>query len=333
MTARGQVSTVLGPLGADSLGRVLMHEHTTIRWAGAENDYRPLPLTGAADPEVELATVVAQLRKAKDAGISTIVDAAPADLGRNAEFDRRAATEADINIVAVTGQYSFYRMPWYDRRVNAYWQTQADDLAWNFVREIEEGIGDTGIKAGLLKVATDIEVDDYSERALRAVARAHVQTGVGIITHTEAGTRGPEQCAIFAEEGADLSRVVIGHNDTGDLTYLLQILDTGAVLGYDRFGYEMYLPERIRFEALAALLRLGYEDQLVASHDLVTAYSPPQVDLDYVPNVIAPKLLEAGISEAAIEKLFVTNPKRILAGVTDAGAAGATKQAVAAGPA
>jgi phosphotriesterase-related protein len=311
------VNTVLGPRPVGALGRVLMHEHTVIRWPGAEADYRPLPLTAASDPAAEYAAVVAQLRRAKAAGISTIVDAAPADLGRNVDVDRRAAAETGVNILVVTGQYSCYRMPWYDPTAMRWIATTADDLASNFVREIEQGIGDTGIRAGLIKVATpEGVVDAYSERALRAAARAHLQTGAPIITHTENGTLGREQVEIFASEGADLSRVVIGHNDTGDLAYLLDILDSGANLGYDRFGYENFLPERIRFGALLALLQLGFEKQIVLSHDLIPAVAT-RVDLAYVPDTIVPRLLDAGVPESAIDVMLVRNPRRIISGLAD----------------
>jgi phosphotriesterase-related protein len=256
------LSSVCGPLGAGSLGRTLMHEHTTIVWPGAEQDYRRPP-------------------------------------------------------AAVTGQYSYYRMPWYDSPAVARSNpTSADDLAGNFIHEIERGIGDTGIRAGLIKVATDAgELSSYEERALRAAARAHRATGAGIITHTQDGTLGREQVAVFAEEGADLRRIVIGHNDTGDLAYLLDLLDTGVTLGYDRMGYEMFLPERVRMAALVTLLRMGYERQIVLSHDVVAGSPTTHVDLTYVPEVVVPLLLAEGVSQGAIDAMLIENPRRILCGV------------------
>jgi phosphotriesterase-related protein len=301
----GTVNTVLGPVEADAIGKTLMHEHTTIFWPGAE-------ITDAFGPaEAQLESVVDQLEKAKAAGFQTVVDAAPSDLGRHVGVAAEASRRAGVNVICVTGQYSYYTMPYFNA---PYFAITADDLAALFVREVQEGIKGTDVKPGLIKVATPApELTDYAERALRAAARAHAATGLGIITHTEAGTLGPDQARIFAEEGADLSRVVIGHNDTGDLAYLLEILDTGAVLGYDRMGYEMFLPERIRMACLTALLRLGYERQIVLSHDIVAG--TPHLDMSYVVDVVVPGLLEAGISQAAIDTMLFENPKRILAGV------------------
>ncbi len=304
------VNTVAGPVPADDLGRTLMHEHTTILWPGAEYDYR------RPAPDTQLEVLTAQLAKAKAAGIATIVDAAPGDLGRNVDIAREAGARAGVNIIAVTGQYSYYRMPWYDSPAVAKANpTDADDLAGNFVREIEQGIGDSGVRAGLIKVATDSgELSAYEERALRAAARAHRATGVGIITHTQDGLRGLEQTAIFADEGVDLSRVVIGHNDTGDLRYLLEMLDCGVTLGYDRMGYEAFLPERVRMAALLTLLRMGYERQIVLSHDVVGGYANTHVDMSYVSDVVVPRLLTEGIEEPVIDVLLIENPRRILAG-------------------
>ena len=110
-----------------------------------------------------------------------------------------------------------------------------------FVGDITEGIAGTGIKAAILKCATDEPgVTPGVERVLRAVAQAHRQTGVPISTHTHAATRrGLEQQRIFAEEGVDLSRVVIGHcGDTTDIGYLEELIGNGSYIGMDRFGLD-----------------------------------------------------------------------------------------------
>src|SRR5215467_553844 len=114
-----------------------------------------------------------------------------------------------------------------------------------FVRDIREGIADTGIKAGILKCATDEPgVTKDVERILRATAQAHRRTGVPISTHTHAQRRvGLDQQRIFREEGVDLSRVDIGHSgDTTDLDYLEKLIAAGSYIGMDRFGIDTILP-------------------------------------------------------------------------------------------
>ena len=139
-----------------------------------------------------------------------------------------------------------------------------------FVRDITEGIADTGIKAAVLKCATDRPgVTPGVERVLRAVAQAHRATGAPITTHTQAAThRGLEQQKIFAEEGVDLSRVVIGHSgDTDDLGYLEELIANGSLLGMDRFGIDGLLSTEKRVAVIAELCRRGYAERMVLSHD------------------------------------------------------------------
>ena len=144
-----------------------------------------------------------------------------------------------------------------------------------FVRDITEGIADTGIKAAILKCATDEPgVTPGVERVLRAVAQAHRQTGVPISTHTHAATRrGLEQQRIFAEEGVDLSRVVIGHSgDTTDLDYLEELIANGSYIGMDRFGLDTFLTTEERVDTVATMCERGHADKMVLSHDAVVLH-------------------------------------------------------------
>jgi phosphotriesterase-related protein len=161
---------------------------------------------------------------------------------------------------------------------------------------------------------------------LRAVARAHRETGAPITTHTDVAERtGLDQQRILAEEGVDLSRVIIGHSgDSTDLTYLRALLDAGSVIGADRFGLylpDMGLPEmEVRVKTLAQLCVEGYSDRIVLSHD-VTCYSdwmPADFGGDlsdwvqtHVTDEVVPAMLKAGINEKQIDEMLVGNPKRI----------------------
>jgi len=192
-----------------------------------------------------------------------------------------------------------------------------------FVRDITVGIGDTGIRAGILKCATDEPgVTKGVERVLRAVAQAHRATGVPISTHTHARTRrGLEQQAIFAAEGVDLSRVVIGHSgDTADLDYLEAVMARGSFLGMDRFGIDTFLPFEERVATVAALCARGYADRLVLSHD--AACYNDTLPWDLIPTVmpnwhylhimrdVVPALQERGVTDAQIHTMLVDNPRR-----------------------
>src|SRR5439155_20126419 len=139
-----------------------------------------------------------------------------------------------------------------------------------FLRDTTRGIGTSGVKAAIIKCATDTEgVTPVIENILRASARAQKATGVPISTHTwAAGRVGETQQAIFAQEGVDLSRVIIGHSgDSDDLKYLRGLMERGSTIGMDRFGLENYLPTEKRVEVLAPLCAEGYAGKMVLSHD------------------------------------------------------------------
>src|SRR5579863_7601472 len=134
--------------------------------------------------------------------------------------------------------------------------------------DVTEGIAGTGVRAGILKCAVDEKgLNPGLEMVLRAVARAHLRTGVPISTHTHAATRrGLEQQRIFQEEGVDLSRVVIGHSgDSTDIAYLEELIAQGSYIGMDRFGIDMLLPFADRVNTVAVMCERGHADKMVLS--------------------------------------------------------------------
>ena len=139
-----------------------------------------------------------------------------------------------------------------------------------FVRDLTEGIGGTGVKAAFLKCAVDRPgLTPGVERVLRAVAGAHRETGAPITVHTERAIHaGRAVVDVLGKEGVDLTKVVIGHaGDSNDLDYLMELADTGAILGMDRFGLDIINPTENRVATIAALCERGYADRIVLSHD------------------------------------------------------------------
>ena len=203
------VNTVLGPIDSKDLGFTLMHEHVMVSFAGAYRDYPELfggrPLDRAVDV----------LRKVKEGGVDTIVDATTTDLGRDIEMIAEVSRRSGVNIIAVSG--------WWLEIPRFFQAASVEQLADVFVREVEEGISGTGIKPGLLKSASDYGgVTPQSETVLRAVGRAHLRTGLPIMIHSYSpGQVGIQQLGILQEEGVDPGRIKFDHsNDTTDLEYL-----------------------------------------------------------------------------------------------------------------
>ncbi|MFB9683765.1 phosphotriesterase family protein [Amycolatopsis plumensis] len=317
------IETVRGAIAPEALGRVLMHEHLFVLSPEFADNY---PEHEGFREDEHVPEAIRRLKELKAAGIDTIVDPTVIGLGRYIPRVQRVAAEVDVNIVVATGLYTYNDVPHYLHFRGPGTLLQGEDpLVGMFVGDIRDGITDTGVKAGLLKCATDEPgVTPGVERVLRAVAQAHVQTGAPIMTHTHAGTRrGLEQQEIFAAEGVDLTRVLIGHSgDSADLSYLREVADRGSLLGMDRFGLDLLLPFEERVNTVAAMCELGYAGSMVLSHDascyidwLPSAQLPeiaPNWHYLHITRDVLPALRERGVSEADITTMLVDNPRRFL---------------------
>jgi phosphotriesterase-related protein len=192
-----------------------MHEHVFIMTSEILQNYPE----GWGDESKRIDDAIARLNELKSRGVDTIVDLTVTGLGRYIPRIARIAGQTDLNIIVATGLFTYNDVPFYFHyRGPGTALGGREYMTDMFVRDIEQGIADTGIKAAILKCATDEPgVTPGVDRVLRAVAQAHRHTGVPISTHTHAGTRrGLEQQRIFTEESVDPTRVVIGHS--GDTT-------------------------------------------------------------------------------------------------------------------
>ena len=313
------INTVLGPVEAADLGYTLSHEHVGTNAAGLRHTY----------PEfIDRAGIIEQSTAAlKDAyaeGLRTIVDVSTFDLGRDIGMIAEVARQSGVNIVVATGNHLAVPRPFGD--------VSPDVIAPMYVREIEQGIEDSGVKAAVIKVASDRGgITPPQEVVLRAAARAHLQTGAPISTHTWSPDRvGEQQVAILEEEGADLNRVYIGHsNDDTDLDYLLGLLDKGVWLGLDRYpgGRVPGTPDwEQRTEVAKKLMDAGYTHRIMLSHD----YSVPKArhgaevqeerrranpdGYNFISRMVLPRLRELGATEGDIQQIMVENPRRFFGG-------------------
>jgi phosphotriesterase-related protein len=307
------VQTARGPVDTGNLGRVLMHEHVFVISTEIQQNYPEE--WGPEDARV--ADAIRRLNELKAAGIDTILDPTALGLGRYVPRIKRIADQIGLNIIVATGLYTFDVLP-------HYFGSRGEDVMTSmFVRDIEKGIADTGIKAGVIKCATDAPgVTPGVERVLRCCARAHRQTGVPITTHTHARTkRGIEQQKIFKEEGVDLSRVVIGHcGDTDDIAYLEELMANGSTIGMDRFGIDALLSTEARVDTVAKLCKRGYADRMVLSHDAacyldwIPGELPPPTmrhwNYLHISKDVLPMLRERGVTDAQIQQMLVDNPRR-----------------------
>jgi phosphotriesterase-related protein len=320
------VETVRGPVDTDRLGPTLMHEHVFTLSTEIAVNYPELAWSG--DKATRIEEAVAKLAALKARGVDTLVDLTVLGLGRDVATVAEINAQVDINIVVATGLYTYDELPGAiecRRPGTRVWPSSRDLLVDLFVADITEGIVDTGVKAGILKCCTEAQgLTPGVERVLRAVARAHRETGVPISTHTNAGARtGLDQQKVFAEEGVDLSRVVIGHSgDTTDLDYLRQLMDDGSVIGMDRCGiYRRTMPTfEERVATIAALAAEGYADRMVLSHDaschldLLPWFEPerfPKWHYTHISDEVLPALREQGVTEEQTDLMMIGNPRRV----------------------
>ena len=315
-----KIQSVLGPIDSSDLGFTLSHEHVVVSSAGIPHIYPEF-----IRREESITEGITQLREAKNEGLDSIIDVSTIDLGRDIRLIEQVSRESGINIICATGT-------WRDIP-RAFWNATPDSVAELYKREIEVGIEDTGIKAGIIKVANDMEgVNREGEVILRAAARTQKATGVPISTHTWApGRVGEQQVRIFEDEGVDLNRVYIGHsNDTTDIFYLEGLMDKGVWVGLDRYpgGRAPGTPNwEGRTETAMKLISDGYGKRIMLGHDWSVTLSIDSVEGQdmrkksnpdgylFITRKVLPRLREMGASREQLNDLMINNPRRFFEGV------------------
>lgn len=321
------INSVTGSVAIAELGKTLLHEHIFIAMPGAQYDpWYPFDRT-----EV-LRQITEKLNALHTYGVQTILDPAPIELGRDPLLLREVSEKTGITILCTTGfYYEAVGLP-------AYWRNQPiESIAELFIREIEVGIGNTGIKAAALKCGTgDGSISPNEAKFLEAVCIAHKATGVPILTHTQAGTCGPEQIVFFQAHGVDMAKVIIGHScGNPNPDYHDKILQSGAFIGFDRVSYDYMLPDVVRAENAARIIAIGCIDQLVLSQDiplywlgrfpLDLRHSPAvqkhRVLVDdgetwskhptYLFETFFPQLKALGVTDAQLDHILINTPRKL----------------------
>ena len=339
--------TVLGDIPAELAGVVLPHEHlicdSTVwlqdpidsvgaRMAGAqiaiENLWwmRQFPNTSREvvilDDE---GIAISELRMFAEAGGSTLVDLTTPGIGRDVEALSRISARSGVHIVAATG---FYIAAAHPSRVST---ESISGLATEMIKEIAEGIGDTGIRAGVIgELGVSHPIDPNEAKVLRAAAHAQIETGAAISVHTAAHAidvnSALEIADILKDAGADMDRVVMGHLDTSlhRPDYHRAVAERGCFLEFDLFGHEFFESENgfqsfgdtETARAVALLAAEGHADQLLVSQD--TCYKIQLTEYGgygyaHILRSIVPRLRLWGLAEDDIRKILVENPRRAFA--------------------
>jgi phosphotriesterase-related protein len=304
------VRTLTGDVSPGSLGWTLIHEHLCVDWG--EMVGRPKVLSFNYDEMVDL--LVSKLESLHQVGFGAMVECTPYGCGRYLDLYKDVAKRSPIRIIGSTG---FFHESWCPIHpiANA---LDVDALTDLFTREITEGMGDTLIKAGMIKCATgDGHISPNEEKILRAAARARKATGCPIITHTTNGM-GLEQLDIFENEGLSPEEVIVSHIDS--LDYAEQMLRRGANLSIDRIGSQDHHADEHWLDIVSNAIHKGFVRQIMLSHDAVVfVYAVEEVpvenafdDYTYIAREFLPKLQGIDVTEEQIRIMLEENPQRLL---------------------
>lgn len=356
---RGKVQTVLGIIDADSLGVTLPHEHLLLGLSGLFTPPREASQQALAYQPVTLEnlnwvrhhyaknldnvtmrdeqTAIDEAMFYKKAGGDTIVElTCTSSLGRDPLGLMRIARATGLNVIMSTGFYEVYT----GYETSSVAGRSEEDLVEQMVREITVGVGDTGLRAGIIgEIGTAWPLSDIQRKVLRAVARAQRRTGAAVNIHPclYASTKLPRQkdhedvvmeiVKTLSDAGADLSRTIISHVDVCVFTPIFRrrLAETGCYLEYDCFGWEGFLDENVnvldtpsdyqRINEIMQLIAEGYLNQLLVSGDHCTKHNLRRYGgwgYDHILTSIVPMMRKKGMSDEQIHTLLVENPKRVL---------------------
>jgi len=310
------VRTVLGDIDAADLGATYAHEHLVI------DGGRPVELF----PDFLLADVdrmIDEVRAATAIGLRAVVDAMPIDAGRNVHKLAEISRRTGVHVIAPTGMHHARYYP------DDHWSTRAseDELAATFVREVTDGIDASNHRAGVVKIAgSDGGPSARDTPIFAAAANAHLQTGVPILTHCEAGGGGLEQMLLLADHGVDPGHVVLSHVDkVVDRAYHRELLATGAFLEYDQ-AFRWGDAANGTLALLGWAVEDGRRDRIVLGMDAARrgyyrAYGG-QPGLGFLLGAFSETMAAAGLDERIQRGLFVDNPARAFSFATPEGGRG-----------
>ncbi|MET7700672.1 phosphotriesterase [Streptomyces sp. NPDC005485] len=295
------VRTVLGDVPPRELGVCNAHDHLFLsspQLPGQE-------LREASAARAELAAFRTQ-------GGGTVVQWTPYGMGRRAADLPLLARDSGVHVVAATGlhQAAHYGAELL-RRLRG-------GLAELFVSELTQGIGTSGVRAGLIKVAGGFHsLDAHARWTMAAAAEAHHATGAPIAVHLELGTGALDVLDLLCGElGVAPQSVILGHlNRSPDLAVHRQAAEAGARLTFDGPSRANHATDWRMPDAVRALAEAGFGDRLLLGGDTTTA-AARSVDggpgMPYLLRRVRPRL-ELALGKELVERILTENPQSAFA--------------------
>lgn len=297
------IQTVSGRIKPSELGVTMCHEHFIVDLTAVRKDgVSKIETAEEVKPEIQLMMSL---------GVQAAVEVTTIDLKRDIRKLKQISDETGLKIVASTG---FYLDPFHPDWLR---ETSAEEIADIFIKELTEGIEETGIRAGIIaEIASSPEAFTPSEmNVLKAAGIAAVMTGSAVSTHTGRKTA-QETIDTLIHAGVNPDKIIIGHQDLiDDSDYHLALLKQGVNIAFDTCGKSAYMSDDARAENAIKIIRSGYGDHLMLSNDVSrNSYFVSNHGTGYTAamSIVVPKILEKGGLQKDIDKLLIDNPARIL---------------------
>ena len=303
------IQTVLGKIKPEEMGVTYGHEHLL---------FAPPPPVDTEDPDMRLIQVdkaIQEVNYFKLAGGQSIVEMSTVEMGRSPEGLEAISKVTGVHIIASTG---FNKGKFCDLYVA---DKSVDQISEEMVNDLVKGMGATGIKAGIIKASSSKDhMTPGEEKIFRAAAKAHLQTGAPVSTHTEAGTFALEQIQRLTGAGVKPEHIIIGHLDRKlEWDYLHAVAETGVFMGFDQLSKEKYFSDFERILMIKRMVEAGHRQQIMLSGDLARMSYWPSYGfgkgpgLTYILWRFVPWLLENGISNETVDDFLVNNPSKAFA--------------------
>lgn len=306
---RSNVQTVLGPVPANRLGFTLPHEHVMCDFIGAAETGRH-----RWDVEAVVKRMLPVLVQLKERGVTGFIDCTPAYIGRDPRVLKRLALAAGLHIVTNTGYYGGAGDKFVPRHA---YEESVEKLADRWIREWENGIEDTGVKPGFMKIGVDeIKTEESPLSAIdgklvQAAARASKATGLPVVCHTGGGWAGLAAATLFIKEGGSPGRFTVAHADGHGLPINLRTAELGVWVSFDGISRRP-LEQHLK---LVTAMTEKHSDRLLLSHDngwyWVGQENGGEVrDFNHLADIFLPALRKSGVGDNLIRVLTVDNPGR-----------------------
>ncbi len=342
---RGKVLTVLGPVDPGDLGLTITHEHLLIDLSvvfvepeteeGRRLAEEPVGLENVGWVRVnwssnrdnlvqdDAALAAREAARFKAAGGGTIVDVTSIGIDRNPKALAEISRAAGVNVVMGAGYYVGPAHP------GDFSSRTLDSITEEIVRDVQVGVGDTGVRSGIIgEVGCSWPWTDNEKKSVAAAVAAQRETGAPLLIHPGRDQHALIEIARFIErEGGDLGRTVMSHVDIRiyEREILRDLAATGIYIEYDTFGLESpfpphapdtYMPSDYqRIEQLVWLIDDGYLERVVLAHDNCTKHRLRELGghgFDHIPPTITGWMKRRGISQDQIDTMLIENPRRIL---------------------